>query len=139
MASFPPDREPPADALEMPHARRWLDGWGDELGVGWEEGGELRGAVWARPVEPVLVCDESTGRALPEVIVGVVEEARGAGVGRKLMEGLLVRARAAGCSGLSLSVSERNPVAIRLYESVGFTHHGRTPTGLLVMVWRPGD
>ncbi len=137
MASFPPEREVPAAALEMPNVSRWLEGWGDELGVGWEEEGELRGAAWPRAVEPVLVRDETTGEPLQEVIVTVSAETRGRGIGRRLMEGLLDRARAAGCSGLSLSVSERNPAAIHLYKQVGFVHHGQKPTGGLTMVWRP--
>jgi GNAT superfamily N-acetyltransferase len=105
--------------------------------VGWEENGGLRGAAWARHVEPVLVRDEATGEPLPEVIISVAAEVRGSGVGRRLMEALLARAQAAGCPGLSLTVSERNPVALRLYESVGFVRHGRSPRGAVVMLWRP--
>lgn len=139
MATFPPDTKPPADALDIPQVRRWLEGWGAELGVGWEDRGELIGAAWARHVKPVLACDKATGQALPEVIISVAGAEHGAGVGGKLMEGLLMRASAAGCPGLSLTVSERNPVAVRLYEKVGFTHHGRTATGLLLMVWLSRD
>jgi len=137
MAAFPPGSAPPRDALEQPDARRWLQDWGEELGVGWDENGELRGAAWARRTEPGLVCDEATGEALPEVIISVVGEARGAGVGRRLMEALIARAEAAGLPGLSLTVSERNPVALRLYENVGFKRHGRTGSGLVTMTWRP--
>jgi GNAT superfamily N-acetyltransferase len=137
MASFPPGRELPADALELAHVRRWLDGWGDELGVGWEEDGELIGAAWARRVEPVIARDDATGEPLPEAIVSVVEARRGAGLGRRLMQGLLVRALEDQCSGLSLTVSEHNPVAVNLYDSVGFVVAGRAPSGLLVMTWRP--
>jgi GNAT superfamily N-acetyltransferase len=137
MAAFPPGAEPPPDALEQQHARRWLEGWGDELGVAWEENGVLGGVAWARRVMPILVRDDATGDALPEVIISVAEEIRGSGVGRRLMEALVARAQSAGVPGLSLSVSERNPVAVRLYESVGFVRHGRSPTGSLTMAWRP--
>jgi hypothetical protein len=44
-------------------------GWRDELGAAWEEDGVLWGMAWARCVEPVLVRDEATGEALPEVII----------------------------------------------------------------------
>jgi GNAT superfamily N-acetyltransferase len=131
MAAFPPGEVSPA-AFEMPHVRRWLDGWGDELGVVWEDGGRMVGAAWARVVDPVLARDDA-GHALPEAIVSVVEDRRGAGIGRRLMEGLMHRARVAGHAGLVVTVSERNPVAVRLYERLGFRHVGRTPTGLLTM------
>jgi GNAT superfamily N-acetyltransferase len=133
MAAFPPGKEP-AGALEMPHVRRWLDGWGEELGVVWEENGRVVAAAWARVVDPVLARDDK-GDALPEAIISVVEDRRGAGIGRRLMEGLMHRAHVAGHAGLVVTVSERNPVAVRLYERVGFQHVGQTPTGLLTMVW----
>jgi GNAT superfamily N-acetyltransferase len=135
MAAFPPDRELPAGALGMSHARRWLEDWGRELGVGWEEDGKLVGAAWARRVEPVLARDAS-GSPLPEVIVAVDRPARGAGIGQRLMEGLVDPARERGVAGLVLSVSERNLAAVRLYERVGFTHAGRTACSLLRMLWR---
>ncbi|HEV2768877.1 MAG TPA: GNAT family N-acetyltransferase [Solirubrobacteraceae bacterium] len=136
MAAFPPGGELPPDALEMPHARRWLVGWDEELGIGWEHEGQLVAAAWARPVEPVLARDEATGEPLDEVIIAVAEEARGAGLGRRVLEALLCRASRAGRRGLVLTVSDRNSVAVRLYERVGFAHHARTPTGSLIMVWR---
>jgi GNAT superfamily N-acetyltransferase len=130
MAAFPPGRQA---ALELPHARRWLDGWGDELGFAWEADGRVVGAAWARVVEPVLASDGS-GRAVPEAIVAVSEEARGRGIGRRLMAALMDRARAEG-HGLVLTVSERNPVAARLYERLGFRRVDQTPAGLLTMLW----
>jgi GNAT superfamily N-acetyltransferase len=140
MAAFRPGDKPPPGAPELPHVRRWWKQWGEELGVGWEEDGELIGAAWARHVEPVIARDEATGEPLAEVIVSVVPAARGRGIGRGLVEGLLVRARAAGCAGLSLTVSERNRIALSLYERVGFTHGGHAPAeGHLTMVWRPGQ
>jgi mycothiol synthase len=138
MASFPPDEQPPADADARALVARWLDGSGDELGVGWEDNGILIGAAWARHGEPVLVRDEATGEPLAEVIIGVAPEARGAGVGTSLITGLVARAAAAGYVGLSLTVSETNPAAIRLYGGAGFVTCGVTSTGQLLMVWRPG-
>ena len=130
MAAFPPGPELPPGALASPHARRWLDDWGgDELGVAWEEDGVVVGAAWARRVEPAVA-----GAPLPEAIVAVAESARGAGVGRRLMEGLLDLARERAVAGLAMTVSDRNPAARRLYERTGFETVGRTPSGLLVMV-----
>lgn len=45
---------------------------------------------------------------------------RGRGIGRALVERLIERARAAGCSHLELEVASRNAPAIALYQRVGF-------------------
>lgn len=49
---------------------------------------------------------------------------RGAGIGRRLMEFLLEHARAAHVQDVFLEVRPSNPVAIRLYESLGFLRVG---------------
>jgi GNAT superfamily N-acetyltransferase len=47
--------------------------------------------------------------------------ARGAGLGRALLEATLERARSRGCRRLGLDVNEANETALRLYGSVGFS------------------
>ena len=49
---------------------------------------------------------------------------RGVGVGRRLMDFLLSRARDAEMQDVFLEVRPSNPVAIRLYESLGFVKVG---------------
>ena len=49
---------------------------------------------------------------------------RSAGVGRRLMDFLLERARAAEMQDVFLEVRPSNPIAIRLYESLGFARVG---------------
>lgn len=49
---------------------------------------------------------------------------RSAGIGRRLMDFLLERARAAQMRDVFLEVRPSNPVAIRLYESLGFARVG---------------
>jgi ribosomal-protein-alanine N-acetyltransferase len=49
---------------------------------------------------------------------------RNAGIGRRLMDFLLERARAADMHDVFLEVRPSNPVAIRLYETLGFTRVG---------------
>jgi GNAT superfamily N-acetyltransferase len=53
--------------------------------------------------------------------LGVVEEARRAGVGLALMQAVLDGARAAGIDEVRLEVLEANDAALRLYERLGFT------------------
>jgi GNAT superfamily N-acetyltransferase len=47
--------------------------------------------------------------------------ARGAGLGRALLDATLERARARGCRRIELDVNERNEAAVRLYGSFGFS------------------
>ena len=52
--------------------------------------------------------------------VFVEEAARGQGLGRRLIEGCVARARSRGCSRVQLDANERNEGAIALYRSLGF-------------------
>ena len=81
-----------------------------------------------------MLARDNTGQALPEVIISVAEQRRGTGLERRLMEALMSRAYAGGHAGLALRLRERNPIAVRLYEHLGYEHVGRRPTGLLTMV-----
>jgi GNAT superfamily N-acetyltransferase len=137
MASLGPGGEPPAGGLDAPIVRRWFEDWGDELGVGWEQDGKRQGAAWARRVMPTLLYEPASGEPLPEVIVCVVEELRGRGIGTRLIRGLLDLATDVSCPGLSLTVSKRNVAAVRLYERAGFVRDGQGLQGLLAMAWRP--
>jgi ribosomal protein S18 acetylase RimI-like enzyme len=57
--------------------------------------------------------------------VFVSRRARGTGIGRRLMEGLIAQARAAGIETLTLQCRGNNHGAIRLYERLGFSEYGR--------------
>lgn len=57
--------------------------------------------------------------------LAVAPSARGQGIGRLLLNGVLDRARAAGVTHVYLEVRESNARAIALYESAGFTAFGR--------------
>ena len=134
MAAFSPSAPIPESARAMTHVRRWLDGWSAlEPGVCWEEYERVWGAAWARRVEPVLVRSR-VGQAIPEVVIAVDSDRRGQGIGRALMEGLIVAAGEAGEPGLCLSVSGNNAVAVRLYERLGFVAIGAERTHLITMV-----
>jgi ribosomal protein S18 acetylase RimI-like enzyme len=51
----------------------------------------------------------------------VSDAARGAGLGRALVEAAFERARERGCARIDLDVDELNRPAVALYESLGFT------------------
>jgi GNAT superfamily N-acetyltransferase len=50
----------------------------------------------------------------------VVDEARGQGLGRALVDGAIARARERGCRRMELDTNEDNTAARALYEGVGF-------------------
>jgi len=54
--------------------------------------------------------------------MAVTESCRGAGIGRRLLERAIAKARASGAARLYLETNQNLTPAIRLYESVGFRH-----------------
>jgi ribosomal protein S18 acetylase RimI-like enzyme len=117
MAAYEPDAEA---AKAVPSVAKYLAGWqrpGD-FGFIAEQNGEIIGATWAQRFSAeelrVPYGDEET----PKVSIGVKPNARGQGVGGKLMRALIGEAARRGL-GLNLSVRSENP-ARRLYERLGF-------------------
>ncbi|MBO1907994.1 GNAT family N-acetyltransferase [Microvirga sp. 3-52] len=117
IAAYEPDG---ASARAVPLVAAHLHGWqrpGD-FGFIAEGDGTAIGAVWARQFspeeQPTFYVDERT----PEVSIGVLERARGQGVGLLLMKEIVREARRRGVR-LCLNVRDTNP-AVRLYERVGF-------------------
>ncbi len=63
----------------------------------------------------------------------VATEARGQGIGRALVEEVVLRARAAhGLEQIHLTVMAGNPAAIALYQATGFEIYGRAPRAMLL-------
>ena len=56
--------------------------------------------------------------------MGVVQSARGLGVGRELITAAIAGAKAQGLSRIELTVHSENTVGQSLYRSVGFVHEG---------------
>lgn len=98
-----------------------------------EEHDKIVGAAWARRVEPILL-RSALGTPVPEVVIAVDPNRRRQGIGRALMEALIVCAEEAGEPGLCLTVSDQNLSAVRLYERVGFIALGESQAGLVKMV-----
>lgn len=116
-----------ADVLAEPSLAHYVVGWpraGDFGDVAEAGRGTPIGAAWCRlfptddPGYGFVAAD------VPEVSIGVVERARGAGVGRRLMERLVESAGERGVARLSLSVEVDNH-ARELYARLGFVevHH----------------
>jgi mycothiol synthase len=75
------------------------------------------------PVGVLLLTEILEWNSLDISYLGVVPEARGAGLGRLLAGKSLVEARAANTSQVTLAVDSRNHPALHLYRSLGFEPH----------------
>jgi len=117
MAAYEPDAEA---AKVDPRVAKYLVGWqrpGD-FGFIAEQNGEIIGAAWARRFSAEELKSPYGDEETPKVSIGVNPNARGKGVGEKLMRALIGEA-ARRMLGLCLSVRSENP-AHRLYERLGF-------------------
>jgi len=92
--------------------------------LSWWEGPDVQAYVGVDPVGTVLAYGElwldhdEDEVELARVIVA--PEARGLGVGRRLVVGLTYQARVTGLSSVILRVTPGNPAAIRCYRASGF-------------------
>jgi ribosomal protein S18 acetylase RimI-like enzyme len=113
-------------ALFLPANRKYIEGWGrsgDAGVIAVDQTERPCGAAWYR-----LYPDEAPGYGfvsptIPELTIGVCDDARGQGIGHALLQALIVLAQRQGYATLSLSVDRNNP-ALHLYERCGFRDAG---------------
>jgi ribosomal protein S18 acetylase RimI-like enzyme len=119
--------ETPDSVRADPKSWRYLAGWQrpTDFGMVAIDGPTNLGAAWAR----VLAAPDGgygwVDDSIPELTLAVVSSARGQGLGRRLLAGLVEDARARGLPALSLSVEDGNNRARSLYEHSGFVVVGR--------------
>jgi len=116
---------------ETPSWERW-DAAHPELRLVAEREGSVVG--WAA-LSPVSA--RRCYRGVGEVSVYVAEDARGAGLGRALLDELVERSERAGYWTLSAGVFPENEASLRLHKACGFREVGvRERLGELGGVWR---
>jgi len=110
-----------AELLAAPELAHYVADWPRAGDLGWVavDGAAAVGAAWWR-----LFTERDPGYGFidertPELSIGVVQRARGRGVGTLLMQALIAEAERLALPALSLSVEPDNPAA-SLYERLGF-------------------
>jgi ribosomal protein S18 acetylase RimI-like enzyme len=83
---------------------------------------------------PVLAPGDVIGEYPAHLHIDLLEQARGRGLGRALMERLLGDLRARGVRGVHMDVAVGNQNAIGFYEHLGFRVLGSDPDGVLMGV-----
>jgi ribosomal protein S18 acetylase RimI-like enzyme len=118
------DEPTPGRAALAKRVRTLLD-HGDTVVLLAGEGPDGLAVLRFRPA----IWDEALECYLAELYVVPAE--RGRGLGRALMEGAMVVARAEGATHMDLGTGEDDVAARALYESLGFDNHGGRPDGPL--------
>jgi GNAT superfamily N-acetyltransferase len=138
----------PLPAGDDPEGLAILPGQIDGVVIATDDAGQPIGGAWWHLHSPPLVRNAG-GHAEPEVVMAVLEVARGRGVGAALIEALVQEASRRSVSKLALNVHLTNPAA-RLYMRTGFrvAGAGRGWFGVLTVtrtsvhaepsVWRRG-
>lgn len=91
------------------------------------EQGELMGAAWYRLFDSSCKGYGFISDNIPELSTAIKAKYRGEGIGTKLLESLIGKARDEEYKAVSLSVDPENP-ARRLYEKLGFKKVGESGT-----------
>ncbi len=123
-----------AAIMGVPALAHYIAGWPAERDVGFvaDEGRPL-GAAWWRFFSEHDPGYGFVDEATPEMSIGVVEEARGRGLGTLLIQALISEAQRRALPALSLSVEPDNPAA-SLYQRLGFVTVGRAGSSLTMIL-----
>ena len=113
---------PPREIINEPAIFIYIKDFGTQpgdLGLVAEQNGQIIGAAWTRIIPAYGHIDSET----PELVISMLPEFRGYGVGTKLMKKLFELLRASGYKQTSLSVQKDNP-ALRFYQRLGYVMSG---------------
>ena len=84
--------------------------------------GEVFFDVYCNAILGFAVCEQFTFETPRLVIIAVLPDYQGRGIGKKLLNEALEHYRIEGCQSLTLTVNSKNVRAIKMYENAGFRH-----------------
>lgn len=128
------DRPAPEQLLSNPQVTAFVDQWGrpGDHGVIAEQTLDPVGAAWFRIFPDDDPEGGFVGGETPELLIALVPEHRGKGVGGLLLSALLDRAREEGATSIGCNVVRANLPAVALFRSRGFEVR-RERDGVLTM------
>jgi ribosomal protein S18 acetylase RimI-like enzyme len=116
------ERPPPEQLLSNPQVTAFVEQWGrtGDHGIIAEAELEPVGAAWFRVFPDDDPEGGFVGGETPELLIAIVQEHRGKGVGGLLLSALVDKAREEGKRTIGLNVGRSNLPAVALFRSHGF-------------------
>ena len=126
----------PLSILDQPELRRYVEGFGDrdgDIGLVAAVDGVDVGACWCRHLGGDSPGYGWVADDVGELTIALALEARGLGVGSRLLGGVVEALRVRGDAQVSLSVDPAS-AARRLYERFGFVTVGREGSSITMVL-----
>lgn len=122
-AIFQPDdrNRLPREVIKQPEISVYIDHWGskDDLCLVAEVAGRVIGAVWTRILAGTIKGYGNIDQETPEFAISLYQQYRGQGIGKALIQNMILMLKEKGYQQTSLSVAKDN-YAFKLYKDVGF-------------------
>lgn len=121
------------ELLAIPALSKYVKNFGDSdydvAFIAEDDRGKNLGVAWYRLFDIAHKGYGFISEDIPELSIAIKPEARGMGIGTKLMEAIINEAKTEGFKAMSLSVDPNN-AAVRLYERFGFIEVGVEGTSI---------
>lgn len=135
---FVPEGQQPfnKEILKDPLISKYVEGWGREGDFGFiaiNNDGKPMGSITARNFNESNKGFGYIDADVPELGMALLEDYRGKGIGKALLEHLFNEAKQRGIKRLSLSVDPGNVAAVKLYQRFGFEDVGMVGTSITMV------
>ncbi len=124
------------DIIKDPHISKYVEGWGREGDFGFiavSNKGKQIGSITARFFSENNKGFGYVSSEVPELGMALLKEFRGNGIGTVMLEALFKEATLKNIKRLSLSVSPKNTVAMKLYKRFRFREIGMVGTSITMV------